>query len=86
MNESCGRCRHQRPSHDQWGEGPCAAVGCKCDAYIPPNPWAPEIGRELRENGWQPRRVYPCGCDPEALCPDHARQRAVEQYHPEATR
>jgi hypothetical protein len=36
------------------------------------------IARQLRENGWMPRRNYPCGCHPRLLCDTHSAMRWEE--------
>lgn len=43
-----------------------------------------KITRELREDGWYPRKTYLCGCWPERLCAIHAEQRAIDHYGPES--
>ncbi len=35
----------------------------------------PHITRQLREDGWLPRRNYPCGCFPRGLCAEHREIR-----------
>jgi hypothetical protein len=36
------------------------------------------IARQLRDNGWIPRRNYPCGCTPRLLCDAHSAMRFDE--------